>query len=602
MLTEKLLLYDLRRILRQLPGRLRIKVYGLFALIFVVAVFEVLSILSMTFTGMSVAAPQVLLNDKYVRWVLESLPALGKICEDPRYFTLFASLAVVFLTAIKDMFTALLFWQQSLIGEEMGIYVAKLIMFQYLYSPYTWHLGADSNHTLAALGSRQALSQYLVFILTIYCYVGTSIALVFILISATPGVILLVLGITAFVSYVVYHSMKKALDHSGEIAMVSTAEENRTRNNAMHGIREVLIYRQQPIFLQRFLEACRMGVRARAFLGMAPPIPTWVLEVYGFAFIPFTTWMLIKFYDADMALISGVVTMVMLASWRILPLLNRSLSSIVMLRSLRPMAMTCLDELEAIRKQPRHAIPEPDPNFRFMDTIVLKNACFRYPGAENLSQKNIQCSLKKGTQIGLVGLSGSGKSTLAAILAGLLELESGSFLIDGKILNDAELSAYRSKVGYVPQTPYLLQGNIAENVSFSQWGLPYDAERVKAVCQMAALDIVETDPRGIDYPLGENGSGLSGGQAQRVAIARALYASPEILILDESTSALDQQTESAIMETINQLKKSLTIIIIAHRLTTVEQCDWLIWMKDGAVYKQGPTRVILEEYRNSLTL
>ena len=141
-----------------------------------------------------------------------------------------------------------------------------------------------------------------------------------------------------------------------------------------------------------------------------------------------------------------------------------------------------------------------------------------------------------------------------------------------------------------------MAGSIAENVAFSEWGKPWDAERVRKACRMAALDIVETDPRGIEYPIGENGAGLSGGQAQRVSIARALYAEPEILILDESTSALDQQTEAAIMATINSLREQLTIIIIAHRLSTVEQCDQLFWVENGRLKKQGPSTAILAEY------
>mgnify|MGYP001027278126 CR=1 FL=1 len=139
----------------------------------------------------------------------------------------------------------------------------------------------------------------------------------------------------------------------------------------------------------------------------------------------------------------------------------------------------------------------------------------------------------------------------------------------------------------------------AANVAFSQWGKPYDAEKVSRACRMAALDLVEHDPRGIEYPIGERGSGLSGGQAQRVSIARALYAAPDILILDESTSALDLGTESAIMETIAALKGQLTIIIIAHRLSTVEHCDRLIWMESGCIHRIGTPQEILPEYMKS---
>ena len=446
------------------------------------------------------------------------------------------------------------------------------------------------------MGARHQLSLLLIHILNVYTYAITSVALLVTLVSATPGVILTCLVCTGLIAYAVYQSMKKALDRSGQKVFQATSEETRTTRNAMHGIREVLIYCQQPVFLQKWLDACRAGMWARSFLNMAPPIPTWILEVFGFAAIPATVWLLIKTQNADMATIASVVTMVMLAAWRILPLLNRSLSSLVIVRSNRAAAMQCLERLEAIRKENPAPQAEPDPDFTFDKEIRLEQVSFTYPCAEQQALTGFSCSIIKGQQVGLVGISGSGKSTLAGIISGLLELQAGRLLIDGKELSPAELAAYRGKIGYVPQSPYLMAGSIAENVAFSQWGKPWDVEKVKKACRMAALDIVDTDPRGIDYPIGENGSGLSGGQAQRVSIARALYAEPEILILDESTSALDQQTEAAIMATINSLRDQLTIIIIAHRLSTVEQCDQLFWVENGTLKKQGPSATILAEY------
>lgn len=600
-ISNKFLFTDFKRILSLLSQKLHWKIYALFALMFLVALFEVLSILSMSFIAMSVAAPQALLESRAIQAVLRHAPALASLFADLRWFTLAASLGVVLLTAFKNALTALLFWNQSHIGEEIAMQAGDDIMRHYLGCSYMRHISGDTNQTMMALGGRQCLGQLLVLILNVYTYALTSVALIAILVSATPGMIVLVLGITGFISFAIYKSMKRALDRCGAAIVHSASEESRATHNALRGIREVLIYRQQKIFREKFLRACRLGTRARAFQTMAPPIPAWILETIGMAAIPFTTWILIRFYNADMALIAGVVTMVMLAAWRILPLLNRSLGSLVIIRSISPMAMTCLNRLEEIRREP-HPLwdVEPDPDFRFKGALELADVSFRYPGAQSPALSDIRQKITKGMQIGLVGQSGSGKSTLAGILAGLLEPESGDFLVDGVTLTPAGRSAYRAKIGYVPQSPYLLAGSIAENVAFSQWGKPWNAEKVWTACRMAALDVVDANPAGINYMLGENGAGLSGGQAQRVAIARALYADPEILILDESTSALDQHTESAIMHTINALKNKLTIIIIAHRLTTVEHCDRIIWLENGRIRKQGPTGEVLPAYRANM--
>lgn len=300
-----------------------------------------------------------------------------------------------------------------------------------------------------------------------------------------------------------------------------------------------------------------------------------------------------------MPTIAGVITVVMLAAWRVLPLLNRSLGCLVTLRGLRVMAMNCLERLETIQQWALASPPEPDPSFRFTREITLDDVGFRYPSAQQDSLSQLGFSIHKGEQLGIVGPSGAGKSTLVGLLCGLLPMSSGTLRVDGRELSPEERAAYIRSIGYVPQSPYILQGTVAANVAFSQWGKPYDAEKVARACRMAALDLVEHDPRGIEYPIGERGAGLSGGQAQRVSIARALYAAPDILILDESTSALDLGTESAIMETIAALKGQLTIVIIAHRLSTVEHCDRLIWMEKGRICRIGTPQEILPEYMKS---
>ena len=598
--TKKLFISDVTRIMNLLPRSIRTRIYILFFLMFILALFEVLSILSMSFMGMSVAAPQIILDDPNVKWIMAEFPGLAEKCKDIRYFTLISAWGVVILTVLKNMLSALVGWKSSCIGEDVAIFSGSRIMNHYLNSNYMWHISSNSSDMFQALGWKSQLSQLLVNLLNVYTYAITAVALFFALITATPGVIIGCLFATGLISYVVYKTMKNAIDRSGMQVAVSSAEENKTTFNAMNGIREVLIYGQQPVFFQKYIEACRSGVRARSFLTIAPPIPSWILEIFGFAVIPTTVWLLIRTQDANMAQIASVVTMVMLAAWRILPILNRSLGCLVVVRSVRPMAINCLERLENIQTQNLPPQTEPDPDFQFRKAIELKHIAFSYPNAERSSLADISITIPKGAQVGIIGPSGAGKSTLVGILSGLMRAQGGRFSVDGAVLNDAQLSAYCSRVGYVPQTPYIMGGTIAENVAFSQWGKPYDEERVWKACRMAALDVVDKDPRGIEYPIGEQGTGLSGGQVQRVSIARALYANPEVLILDESTSALDQGTEASIMETIHSLKNTLTVIIIAHRLTTVEQCDFILWIANGSVVKTGKPADIIEEYKRTL--
>ena len=200
--------------------------------------------------------------------------------------------------------------------------------------------------------------------------------------------------------------------------------------------------------------------------------------------------------------------------------------------------------------------------------------------------------------MGIVGRSGAGKSTLVNLILGLLSPSSGRILIDDIPLDTQVRPAWMSKVGYVPQSPYICAGTLAENIAFGYSGEEINEQQVKTCCHMAAIDeFLPQLPHGINTQIGERGVKLSGGQKQRVAIARALYHNPSMLIFDEATSSLDSKNERAIQETITNLKVQRTLIIIAHRLSTVKDCDLVIWLEDGMLCKAGNSVEILSEYR-----
>jgi ABC-type multidrug transport system fused ATPase/permease subunit len=168
-------------------------------------------------------------------------------------------------------------------------------------------------------------------------------------------------------------------------------------------------------------------------------------------------------------------------------------------------------------------------------------------------------------------------------------------LTDGLQLTPAALSAYRQRIGYVPQSAFIMAGTLAQNIAFSEWGKTIDREKVLATAELAALDFIRDNPQGIDMPLSA-GSQLSGGQMQRVSIARALYVAPQVLILDESTSALDLATERAVLQTVEGLSSNLIVFVIAHRLSTVERCDEIWWLEEGRLRQRGPVAEVLPEY------
>ena len=230
---------------------------------------------------------------------------------------------------------------------------------------------------------------------------------------------------------------------------------------------------------------------------------------------------------------------------------------------------------------------------KYTQDIVADKISFRYPQATTAALHEVSLRIAQGTMVGLVGLSGSGKSTLTGILTGLLQPDSGEIRVDGSPLQNSEA---RLALGYVPQSLYLLDVSLADNVAFRVWGEPVDEEKVRRCCAMAAMDFINDLPEGINTVLGERGVRLSGGQIQRVGIARALYANPELLIFDEATSALDGATEQAIQHTIDSLRDSMTLLIIAHRLTTVQHCDHIYWLDNGKIRMEGKPELVLPAY------
>jgi ABC-type multidrug transport system fused ATPase/permease subunit len=574
---------------------LRRSTLKLFFCLALLAITEVLSLLSITFLAVSIAAPERLLGMSAVLRLFDIFPRLKELFAEPRLFALAASLAVAGLIAAKNALSALVNVKAAQLDTRVALFAGETIFRQYLNSPYTAHLAGDSRGMFQALSWRGQLGTMFRTLILVYVYAAISLTLFTALFIFTPGTVLLIMVIVVAAGAGVYKAVKGKTDAAGARATEHSRKENKISLNALSGLRETLISGQQQTFFSSFRQACQDCLPDRTFLDVAPSITMWTLESAGFLLIPSTLAVMYLLQDASMARITGTLTMIMLVSWRVLPLLNRSMLSLVVARSLRHAALDCLSQVQAALDDPAPEPPEPDPHFALRQGISFHKVSFRYPKAAEDSLRELDFFIPCGGRVGIIGQSGAGKSTIALILSGLARPTGGAMLADGREPDPAALAAYRLRVGYVPQSPYIMAGTLAENVAFSQWGKPWDEEKVRAVCRMAELDVAFE--RGLDLPIGDNGAGLSGGQAQRLSIARALYADPSVLILDEATSALDEGVEAAIMNTIFALPQSITAVIIAHRLSTVERCDTLIRIEGGRLVETGPPEILLPRYQ-----
>ncbi|MFH0710694.1 MAG: ABC transporter ATP-binding protein [Pseudomonadota bacterium] len=292
-------------------------------------------------------------------------------------------------------------------------------------------------------------------------------------------------------------------------------------------------------------------------------LPRLFLEALGFGIIIFMIIYLIYKYQSDISGALALISMFVLGLYRLMPSANRILSGYNQIlfykSSLDIIHNDLMYDAEKLQDDP----------IRFEKTLKLDQVYFEYDENKPIL-KDISLIIHKGDKVAFIGESGSGKSTLVDIIIGLYRPKSGTITIDSIPLDESNIKAWRSKVGYIPQSIYLFDGTVAQNVAF---GKPIDNDNIKeSLAQASLLEFLESTHEGINTMVGDGGIKLSGGQRQRIAIARALYTNPEVLVLDEATSALDSDTETKIMEEIFRICEDKTLIVIAHRLSTIEGC------------------------------
>ncbi|MBU1668525.1 ABC transporter ATP-binding protein [bacterium] len=309
-------------------------------------------------------------------------------------------------------------------------------------------------------------------------------------------------------------------------------------------------------------------------------VPRLFLEAVGFGMIVFIITYLVWKYENNISAVLSLISMFVLALYRLMPSVNRIMSSynqiLFYTKSLDIVHNDLMFNSEKLG----------DENISFRQEIVIKNLEFEYEEHQAIL-KGINLTIQKDSKIAFVGESGSGKSTLVDIIIGLYKPKKGEVLVDNRPIDEMNIKAWRSKVGYIPQSVYLFDGTVGDNVAF---GLEYDKQRVEVVLKKAKIYDFLTTKNGENTLVGEGGVMLSGGQKQRIAIARALYANPEILVLDEATSALDDETEREIMDEIYEISEGKTLIIIAHRLSTIDRCEKIYKVEDGRI-KNGRSHV-----------
>ena len=485
-----------------------------------------------------------------------------------------------------------LLWASTRLSYATGADLSISIYRRTLYQPYSVHVARNSSEIINGISTKTNTVIYtFTSILNLISSTIILLAILITLVSVDPVIALAAFGgFGLLYALIIKITQSRLVVNSQRIAHEST-QVIKSLQEGLGGIRDVLIDGTQAAYCQIYRNAdlpLRHAQGNNLFIGMSP---RYALEALGMLLISALAYML-ALQPNGIAKAIPVLGVLALGAQRLLPILQLAYSSLSTIQGGEASLKDALELLE--QPLPDYADQPPAKPLMFLKKIELKNLSFRYTEQTPLVLNNLNLMIYKGSRTGFIGVTGSGKSTLLDVVMGLLQPTDGALEIDGQPIASANNRAWQAHIAHVPQAIYLSDSTIEENIAF---GIPkgnIDHNRVKQAAQQAQIaQIIESWPKKYKTYVGERGIRLSGGQRQRIGIARALYKQADVIIFDEATSALDNDTEQAVMEAIESLGNELTILIIAHRLTTLKNCTQVVELGDGGIKRIGSYQEIV---------
>jgi ATP-binding cassette, subfamily B, bacterial PglK len=558
----------------------------LMGMILVMAFLDMLGVASILPFMAVLANPELVQTNAVLNTAFQAASALGIHTTQQFLFALGVLVFVLLVTSLA--FKALATYAQTRFALMREYSIGKRLVEGYLHQPYSWFLSrhsADLGRTI--LSEVQKVIDYgMVSLMTLMAQSTVVLALLILLIMVDPLLALsvgLVLGL-AFVSiFVALNGWLKRLGY----ARIQANEERFTAiSEAFGASKEVKVGGLEQAYSQRFAAPASVYAQSEATARVIAQLPRFALETVAFGgMLLVILYLMAK--SGSFAAAVPVIALYAFAGYRLMPALQQIYNSSAQLRFAGPALDALHHDLSSLQvADAQHGHIKPLP---LTQAITLNQVSYRYPNASQPTLKGIDLTIPALSTVGFVGATGSGKTTTVDVILGLLEPQEGALKIDGQPITGANRRQWQRAIGYVPQHIYLADDSVVANIAFGVNANDIDQEAVERAAKIANLHefVVNDLPQGYATTVGERGVRLSGGQRQRIGIARALYHNPQVLILDEATSALDNLTEQAVMEAVNNLGHDITIILIAHRLSTVRQCDQIYLLERGEVKASG---------------
>lgn len=583
----------IRKLLSLLSPEERRRGYFLLSMVVAMAILDMVGIASIMPFMSVLSNPDVVVSNQYLAAVYR-----GMNFTSAESFLAFLGLSVFLLLLFSTAFKALTTYSLLRFSQMREYSISRRLVSGYLHQPYEWFLNrhsADLGKTvLSEVG--QVINGSVVPMMQLIAQSAVALAIVCLLIVANPAVAAsMVLGLGA-VYATIYISSRRYLSRIGTDRVRANRQRYQVTHEAFGGIKDVKIAGLEGALLKRFDDPAERYAKCQTASQVVAQLPRYALEVVAFGGMLSLAVYTIRL-PGGLGAALPLIALYGLAGFRLLPALQQIYAHLTRIRFSGPALdrlHTDISALPPFAEVSYAAGASKAP--ALTDGLALVDVAYRYPNAQREALHGLRMEVPAHSIVGLVGTTGSGKTTAVDILLGLLSPLSGQLVVDGVAISPSNLRAWQRMVGYVPQQVFLTDDTVAANIAF---GVPVDdidhaaVERAGRVANLH--EFVSTQlPQGYLTAIGERGVRLSGGQRQRIGIARALYHDPEVLVLDEATSALDNLTEQAVMEAVNNLGHRKTIVLIAHRLSTVRECDKIFILEDGKLVDQGGYVELLE--------
>jgi ABC-type multidrug transport system fused ATPase/permease subunit len=513
-------------------------------------------------------------------------------------FIFFLGVVVFLLLMISLTFKILTTYLQVRFVQLLEYSIGKCLIEKYLHQPYSWFLSrnsADLGKTI--LSEVYQVIGYGINPLTELIAKGMiAISLITLLVIVDPKIAIIVGLILAGAYLLIFYFVRKYLDRTGKERLINNQLRFTTISEAFGAAKEVKIGGLEKTYIRNFSNSAQLVAYSNASAAIISQLPRHFLEAIAFGGI----LLLMIYITAETGSFNNAIPILSLyvfVGYRLIPVLQQIYSSLTQLTFVGPSLNKLYDDLKNLQSFNEN---KDKSVLSFNNKIVLNNIHYNYPNTSRKALQNINLTIPAKSTVGLVGVTGSGKTTIVDIILGLLTPQKGTLEVDGKVVTTQNVRSWQRCIGYVPQHIYLSDNTVAANIAFGVKTEDISQDAIKKAAKIANLHefVMDELPKQYQTIIGERGIKLSGGQRQRIGIARALYHSPQVLILDEATNALDNQTEQAVMDSITNISKNITIILIAHRLNTIKDCDIIFKFQKGRLIKQSTFNELINKKNN----